>query len=65
VPVAGHHALVLERHPPPPGGGAVGLGDLLIARKRSDFKAQVVVTSALDVLLAVVLTFSSSRCNEC
>jgi osmoprotectant transport system permease protein len=32
-----------------------GLGDLLIAGKQSDFKAQVLVTSALCVLLAVVL----------
>ena len=32
-----------------------GLGDLLIAGKSSDFKAQVLVTSALCVLLAVVL----------
>ena len=32
-----------------------GLGDLLIAGKQSDFKAQVLVTSALCVLLAIVL----------
>jgi osmoprotectant transport system permease protein len=32
-----------------------GLGDLLIAGKQSDFKAQVLVTSALCVLMAVVL----------
>jgi osmoprotectant transport system permease protein len=32
-----------------------GLGDLLIAGKSSDFKAQVLVTSALCVLLAVLL----------
>ena len=32
-----------------------GLGDLLIAGKSSDFKAQVLATSALCVLLAVVL----------
>ena len=32
-----------------------GLGDLLIAGKQSDFKAQVLVTSGLCVLLAVVL----------
>ncbi len=32
-----------------------GLGDLLIAGKSSDFKAQVLVTSALCVVLAVLL----------
>ena len=32
-----------------------GLGDLLIAGKQSNFKAQVLLTSALCVLLAVVL----------
>ena len=32
-----------------------GLGDLLIAGKQSDFKAQVLATSVLCVLLAIAL----------